>query len=58
MSFVFGQKDTELRAFMCAHTHEHKDSKENEGEIPLLTRRNNSEGKIYTHFMLLYFNKR
>lgn len=58
MSFGFGQKNVALGPFMDAHTHEHKVSKKNEGEIPLLTRHNNSEGRIYRHFLLLVFNKR
>lgn len=48
----------ELRAFMYAIIHKHKDSKENEGEIPLVTRHNNSAGEIYPDFMVLVFSKR
>ena len=43
---------------MYACINEHRVSKENEEEIPLLTRHNNSEGKIYTHFTLLSFNEK
>lgn len=42
----------------CMYTYMNKDSEENEGKIPLLTGHNNSEKKIYTHFMLLFYNKR
>lgn len=57
MSPGFGQKNMELHVFMYADIHEHSNSEENEGEIPLVSRHNNSEGKIYTHFMVLVFNK-
>lgn len=39
---------------MYVHIDEHKNSKENKEEIPLLTRHNYSEGEII-HFLCLFF---
>lgn len=42
----------------CTYAYMNKDSEENEGKRPLLTKHHNFEKKIYTYFMLLFYNKR